>query len=188
MRWCVTTRFDPAAARLADRHYSRESVGSPQFMPSGRALVLITSERDAVWGTSWQVAGNGDLMAVHDWPMAWNCSIFRNESPHLSSELIREAVAATRYQWGDPPNEGFVTFVDAAKVRHKRDPGRCYLRAGFHRVGTTRTGKIALLLPPSEMPDAEPPLGGNLALFAGVRPPFVARRRRISIGGEMESI
>lgn len=26
---------------------------------------------------------------------------------------------------------GIVTFVDAAKVRHKRDPGRCYRKAGF---------------------------------------------------------
>ncbi len=25
-----------------------------------------------------------------------------------------------------------VSFVDATKVRHKRDPGRCFLRAGFH--------------------------------------------------------
>ena len=26
-------KFDPAAAALADRHYSRRTVGSPQFMP-----------------------------------------------------------------------------------------------------------------------------------------------------------
>ncbi len=152
-------------------------------MPSGRALVLITPEADAVWGTSWQVSNDGDLMAVHAWPMAWNCSIFRNESAHLSSELIREAVAATRYQWGEPPAQGFVTFVDAEKVRPKRDPGRCYLRAGFRNVGMTGTGKVALLLDAADMPDAEAPLDANLELFAHARDEYQPRRRRVGIGG-----
>jgi hypothetical protein len=49
-----------------------------------------------------------------------------------------------------------VTFVDAEQVRRKRDPGRCYLRAGFCRVGQTRGGLVALQLLPEDMPEAEP--------------------------------
>jgi hypothetical protein len=92
---------------------------------------------------------------------AWMCAIFRNESPHLSSELIREAVAATRFYWGEPPDLGMITFVDAGKVRHKRDPGRCYLRAGFHNIGKNKGGQVVLQLRPEAMPEAEPCAGSQ---------------------------
>lgn len=187
MKWRQVNRFSQDAARLADRHYTRQTVGSPQFMPSGRALVLLTEAGDAVWGTSWQVSDAGVAMAVHDWPLAWNCSIFRNEGPVLSSDLIREAVAATRAVWGEPPEQGFVTFVDATAVRHKRDPGRCYLRAGWRRAGATRSGKVALVLDPSSFPDAEAPIGGAVQ-FAGMPErgvPIHSVRR--AIGGRIEA-
>jgi hypothetical protein len=61
-------------------------------------------------------------------------------------------VAATLAHYGPPPALGMVTFVNAAKVRHKRDPGRCYLRAGFRRVGLTKGGLVALQLLPEDMP------------------------------------
>lgn len=169
------TKFDPRAAALADRHYTRQTPGSPQFMPSGRTIVLLTEDGLAVWGTHWAV-GDGVLWSTHDWPMAWNCSIFRNEGPHLSSELIREAVAATRALWGDPNEQGFITFVDRKKVRQKRDPGRCYLRAGFRSVGFTRSGKVALQLAPEDFPPADPPLGATAPLFAREAEAFDSKR------------
>jgi hypothetical protein len=57
-----------------------------------------------------------------------------------------------------------VTFVDASKVRHKRDPGRCYIRAGFKRVGTTKGGLIALQMEPDDMPEPEYAHGAALLL------------------------
>jgi hypothetical protein len=84
------------------------------------------------------------------------CSAFRNETrTYLSSLLIREAVAATRARFGEPPALGMVTFVDPDKVRRKRDPGRCFLRAGFVREGETKGGLLAFRLSPSSMPLAE---------------------------------
>jgi len=83
--------------------------------------------------------------------------MFRNEGAGLSSELIRAAIAETRAIWGDPPELGMVTFVDAGKVRHKRDPGRCYLRAGFRAIGHTKGGLLALQLLPADMPAAVEP-------------------------------
>lgn len=112
-----------------------------------------------MWVTSWPFAE----YVRHDWPGAWVNSLFRNEGAGLSSELIREAVAATRAVW-DPPELGLITFVDAGKVRRKRDPGYCYLCAGFERVGMTKGGLVALQLLPKAMPDPAPAEWSQLAL------------------------
>jgi hypothetical protein len=134
--WTTSWRADPKARAFADRHYNRQSIGSDQFVPPGRCLVL--KRDDAFWVTSWPFAE----YVKHAWPGAWVCSAFRNEGSHLSSDLIRAAVAATRWQWDDVPDLGMVTFVDPAKVRRKRDPGRCFLRAGFRNVGETAGGLV----------------------------------------------
>jgi len=54
-----------------------------------------------------------------------------------------------------------VTFVNAGEVRRKRDPGRCYLRAGFRHVGFTKGGLWAFQLLPSQMPAPSPPVGAQ---------------------------
>lgn len=154
MDWIVVTRADQRARRLADRHYSRQKPGTGQFTPPGRVLVLLTPEADAVWATSWPYPE----YVNRAWKEAWLCSLFRNESSHLSSELIREAVAITRWRWPEIPPDGMVTMVDAGKVRHKRDPGRCYLRAGFKHVGETLGGLIVLQMLAQDMPPAAAPL------------------------------
>lgn len=157
MRWQESWKADPLARELADRHYNRHKVGAPQFVPPGRALVLRTPAADAFWITSWPFAE----YVRHAWPGAWVNSAFRREpeNPDLASELILEAVAATLAHWPDPPTLGMITFVDASKVKHKRDPGRCYLRAGFERIGFTAGGLHALQLLPERMPAPVPALG-----------------------------
>ena len=37
--WHMSHRADPAAKRLADRHYNRQKPNSPQFVPPGSCLV-----------------------------------------------------------------------------------------------------------------------------------------------------
>lgn len=147
--WVESWRADPEARVFADRHYNRQKIGAPQFVPPGRCLVLKTPE--AFWVTSFPFAE----YVKHAWPGAWICSAFRNEgTTYKSSALIRLAVAATREEFGEPPALGMVTFVDPEKVRHKRDPGRCFLRAGFVKVGKTKKGLLALQLLPESMPEA----------------------------------
>lgn len=168
MRWHLSNRADPRARELADRHYNRQKKGARQFVPPGKCLVLLTDAATALWVTSWPFAE----YVQHAWGGAWMCSAFRNESRelHLSSELIVEAVAATRAFFGDPPALGMVTFVDPSKTRRKRDPGRCYLRAGFRHVGFTKGGLVALQLLPADMPAAEgakPMFRAQLSLFGG---------------------
>lgn len=161
MRWELADRADPHGASIADRHYNRQKVGSPQFVPPGRCLVLTTPT--ALWITSWPFPE----YVKHAWPGAWVCSAFRNEDrKDLSSELILEAVAATRWRWPDTPPLGMVTFVDRDKTRPKRDPGRCFRRAGFEPCGETKGGLVALLLSPERMPAAEEPLGATGNLFS----------------------
>ncbi len=150
MNWRLSHRADVRALPIADRHYNRQKIGSPQFVPPGRCIVLLTENADALWVTSWPFAE----YVKHAWAGAWMCSCFRNESPVLSSELISEAVALTRGIYGEPPPLGFVTFVDESKTRKKRDPGRCYRKAGWKPCGYTKGGLFALQLLPNQMPSA----------------------------------
>jgi hypothetical protein len=173
--WRLSWRADPVGKGLADRHYNRQNPESPQYVPPGRCLVLRTPEAAALWVSSWPIAD----YVQHAWAGAWVNSTFRNEHPpndhpcvfielgqdcprYLSSALIAAAVAATRSIW-QPPPLGFVTFIDASKTRRKRDPGRCYRRAGWTVVGATKGGLVALQQLPQDMPDAEPIIGAQMA-------------------------
>jgi hypothetical protein len=161
MRWYRSHRADPRAVQIADRHYNRQKIGSPQFVPPGRCLVLLTEDADALWVSSWPFAA----YTKHAWAGAWMCTCFRNESAQLSSALITEAVAATRAHWGEAPALGMVSFVNPAKVRRKRDFGRCYRKAGWRVVGETKGGLIALQLLPAEMPAPTAALHSQLHLM-----------------------
>jgi hypothetical protein len=48
-----------------------------------------------------------------------------------------------------------VSFVDASQARHKRDPGRCYRKAGWKHVGFTKGGLWVFQQLPNEMPAAD---------------------------------
>ena len=156
--WKLSHRADPEARKIADRHYNRQKPGTPQFVPPGRCLVL--KNKDSFWVTSWPFAE----YVKHAWPGAFICSAFRNEGPSLSSLLIREAVACTIWKYPEIPKEGMITFINAGKVRKKRDPGRCFLRAGFTNAGRTKGGLIALQLLPADFPKPLEPINtqGNL--------------------------
>lgn len=155
--WRKSDRFDREALPLADRHYNRRKVGSPQFVPPGRCFVLLSDCRRAVWVTSWPFAE----YVRHAWPGAWVNSLFRREGGCKASEMIRQAIAHTRHQWPNVPELGMVSFVDPKKVkptmvRGKPIYGFCYLKAGFKHVGYTKGGLWAWQMLPHEMPAPEP--------------------------------
>ena len=167
MRWKLSHRADPAALPIADRHYNRQKPGTPQFVPPGRCVVLLTDNESALWVTSWPYA----KYVKHAWPGAWVNSCFRNEGDYIASELIREAIAATRYIWPDAPELGMVTFIDSKKVkpimrRGKKFWGYVYLKAGFERASPPKTkgGLLAFQILPADMPESEPPLGMQLKM------------------------
>lgn len=156
-RWCVSHRADPAAAILADRHYNRQKIGSPQFAPTGSCAVFLTDCGRAFWITSAPIA----KWVKHAWAGAWICSAFRSEGAGKASDLIRQAVAATRAHYGAPPELGMVTFINRRKVRPIKVRGvltwgYSYRKAGFVEVGETKGGLLVLQLLPGEMPNPLP--------------------------------
>lgn len=166
--WNLSHRFDATAGALADRHYNRQKPGTPQFMPPGRCLVLLTPCVRALWGTSWP------KFVRHRWPGAWVCSVFRTEGAEPASCLIRSAVAATVARYGSAPDLGMVTFIDRRKVRPIKVRGfptwgRTWKLAGFREDGETQGGLMALRLHPEDMPEpvpAAPMATHGLPLFA----------------------
>lgn len=137
MAWLITDKGDQDARLLADRHYSRRTPGSPQFCRNGQNLVFITDAADAAWVTFRPTPGKAVRQDGLD---AWECSLFRNEGPHLSSSLIREAVPLTWSLWGPAPAGGIITYVRPECVASGL-PGYCFRRAGWRHVGSSADGK-----------------------------------------------
>jgi hypothetical protein len=153
----VSHRADPAAARLADRHYNRQKLGTPQFAPTGSCAVFLTDCGRGFWITSAPLAE----YVKHAWAGAWVCSAFRSEGAGEASSLIRQAIAATRAHYGDPPPLGMITFIDRNMVKPTRVRGRLvygwtYLKAGFVEAGETKGGLLALQMLPEAMPGPLP--------------------------------
>lgn len=159
MLWIESWRADPRARKIADRHYNRQKIGSPQFVPPGRCYVLLQSR--ALWVTSWPYAQH----VKHRWAGAWVNSCFRRQGGRqIASEMIRDAVAATiAYSlsgsnplWNGIPELGMITFIDSRKIRAKKESeiGRCYQEAGFRHVGFTEKDELyAFQLLPGDMPE-----------------------------------
>ena len=123
-------KFDVEACLLADRHYSRQKRGANQFMPPGRTMILRSSEGDVVFGWLWQQKRD-------DGQAGYNCSIFRNESERLSSDIIFEAERKAVTEWG--ANRGF-TYIDPDSISNKRNPGYCFKVAGWRFVKQSNCG------------------------------------------------
>lgn len=165
--WQLSHRADHRALPIADAHYNRQKPGTPQFVPPGRCLVLLTD--GALWVTSWPFAE----YVKHAWPGAWVCSCFRREShcPYLASDLIRQALAATCFRWS-VPKLGIVTFIDPDHVKPTMVRGRpvygwTYRKVGFVDADPPRTkgGLIAIQLWPDKMPAPRPARDMQLTLI-----------------------
>jgi hypothetical protein len=159
MRWVVSNRADPLARVIADRHYNRQSVGSKQFVPPGSCCVLLEREQKAFWVTSAPMAE----YVKHEWAGAWSCSAFRSEDAGESVELVRQALAASRYYLGEPPELGLITFIDPRHVtpvliRGVPSWGYIWVKAGFHYVGKTKAGLPTFQILPRDMPGPAPAL------------------------------
>jgi len=120
-----TTHFDDECRQLADRHYSRRTVGARQFAYSGRKLVLRNSNGSVLW--VWMFP---DPEMRMDGQIGYNNAIFRNESERRSSDIIIEAEWHAVQKWG--PNRAY-TYIDPVKIG-SRNPGYCFKCAGWTNV------------------------------------------------------
>lgn len=141
--WRGVRRCDRRAVALADRHYSRQTPGAVDALPPGRVLMLLGGDAEAVWG----VCENLDPAGAR----RWRVTLFRREGGPRASDQIREATAITADYWrrhyGALPGVPLTTEVDARRTRRKRDPGRCFVQAGWRRAGVSASGLVVLEAP-----------------------------------------
>lgn len=134
--WWLTKDGDRECLALYERHYSawhpRDGRQRKLFVGPGEKLVLRTEPGDAVfvWRKFIDDSGQEGI----------NCALFRNEGPHRSSDLIRQADAIADCLW---PGCRHYTSVDAKRIR-STNPGYCFLQAGWRRCGVTKGGLLVM--------------------------------------------
>lgn len=135
--WWITKDGDEICNQLFRRHYSYrpylDGRDPKLFCGPGEKIVLRTWEGDAlfVWRKFRDDSGQTGI----------NCAIFRNESTHLSSELVRQADAIADFCW---PRERHYTYVNARRVR-SANPGFCFKIAGWRECGSTKRHGLLIL-------------------------------------------
>jgi hypothetical protein len=134
--WWLTKDGDKDCLELYEHHYSayRYVDGRQRklFVGPGEKVVLRTERGDAcfVWRKFIDDSGQTGV----------NCAVFRNESTHRSSDLIRQADSIADCLW---PDSRHYTFVDTKKVQSS-NPGFCFIAAGWRRCGWTGSGLLVL--------------------------------------------
>ena len=135
--WHEAKDGDADARALFDRHYSRyryKDGRKPKlFCGPGEKMVLLTEAADAlfVWRKFRSADGQRGI----------NCAIFRNESAHLSSDMILDAEEIAWRRW---PQTRLFTYVKAEAIA-SRNPGYCFKRAGWRQCGITKVNKLVIL-------------------------------------------
>jgi hypothetical protein len=141
--WIEVRDGNRTASALYDRHYSRNpaSRGDPRIAGPGFKMVLLTPCVRAVF--VWRKFISKDAQE------GVNCAVFRNEGAGLSSALIRDAMSLAWQRW---PAQRLYTYVNPRRVR-SRNPGYCFLMAGWRRCGVTKTRKLLVF---EALPSAAP--------------------------------
>lgn len=125
-----TNHFDPEMSMIADRHYSRRTVGTRQFLYSGRKLVLRNAEGTILFGWLYP-----DPAMRMDGQKGYNCAIFRNESGRKASDILLEAERMAFEKWG--PGRLY-TYIDPAKtntITALRDYPKLRIHQGERIIG-----------------------------------------------------
>lgn len=161
--WMETTKADQRPRYLADRHYTRQTPGHPMWTRPGwnQILYFEHSSGSAAAFCWWRPKWESGIVGTErkDKLRCIECTLFRNETPLLSSDLIRFAVEsvlswehATDVEWPD----GLVTGIGTKQTAKRRSkhamPGECYRRAGWepfqHPGKGTRADYWLRVLPP----------------------------------------
>ena len=135
--WAIAKDGDKSCLALYEAHYScykyKDGRKRKKFVGPGEHLILVTPETDAlfVWRKFKDSSGQKGI----------NCSVFRNESDYLSSDMIKEAVSIALKKW--PHAKRFYTYVNPQKIK-SRNPGCCFSKAGWKKCGITKVRKLLI--------------------------------------------
>jgi hypothetical protein len=135
--WWITNDGDLICRDIFNRHYSKyhykDGRNPKKIVGPGQYIMLRTWEGNAllVWRKFKDDSGQQGI----------NCSVFRNESEHKSSDLIRQADAIADFCW---PGERHYTYVNAEKIK-SNNPGCCFKKAGWRLCGITKVRKLIIL-------------------------------------------
>lgn len=141
--WWVTKDGNLDCLDLYLRHYSsekanREPGDGDLFVGPGDKLVLHIGGRAAfVWR---KFVDDCIDERTGQRQGGVNCAVFRNETEHLSSQLVEQADAIADAVWTDRRH---YTYVNREKVS-SANPGYCFLMAGWRRCGVTKSGLLIL--------------------------------------------
>lgn len=141
--WELRKDGDPVGRELFRRHYTyrkrrdqmffdflfEKNRNYKHFVGPGEKMVLVTPCGRALF--VWRKFISMDRQE------GVNCAVFRNEGAGLASTLI---LAAEVLAWERWPGQRLFTYVDGKKTRHKRDAGRCFLKANWRYCGFTKGG------------------------------------------------
>lgn len=154
--WLRSHKYDPIGAALADGHYSRRKIGSPQFMPPGETLVLVSPDGASVFGW-WRPDPRSGIKGMNGLD-GWTCTIFRRTGGTRASDAIlaaeSELVAYATERWSGTAfpvcgPDGLLSYVWKKKVRSS-NPGFCFKCAGWRAHPTkpkSTKGKLLLWKP-----------------------------------------
>lgn len=142
--WLSVKDGDQRAFALYSRHYSyrnyadgrRQRHGNPNrflICGPGEKLLLLGADERALF--AWR--------RYHDATQGYgiSCTVFRNEGERRSSELVSEATELAFERW--PDENRVFTYVNPRAVQ-SRNPGYCFLMAGWRKCGLTKNGLIIL--------------------------------------------
>lgn len=131
-------------AELYRRHYSCYQYADHRRSQAGyrnRNLVMGPGEKVCLLTPDWQAAFGWRKFKDASGQQGINCAFFRNESSQLSSWLILEAEKLAWNRWS---GERLYTYVNPSAIR-SRNPGCCYLKAGWQKCGFTQVKKLLIL-------------------------------------------
>jgi hypothetical protein len=147
-------KYDRIGVELVRGHYSRRKPNSPQFMPPGETIVLVTRDQLSVWGW-WRPHPKSGIQAMNGLD-GFTCTVFARHGGTLASELVLDSeralkslLDASRLAAPCGP-DGMLTYVERRKVR-STNPGYCYKVAGWRKIGCCAKGTKDLLWKPLEL-------------------------------------
>lgn len=135
--WWLTKDGDRGCLDLYERHYSARKYADgrerKEFVGPGEKVVLRTQEGDALFVWRSYVDDGGEC--------GINCAVFRNESGHTSSALIRQADSIADALWACCRH---YTYVDPQEIA-STNPGFCFIAAGWTRLKRRTKGGLVIL-------------------------------------------